>query len=142
MKQPKLLAKRGTTNHDGFTLIEVVIAAVLVGISVAGVWGLISWLMYTTNLSNTRTRATYYAEEKMEEILSQSMSSGSDSTGTFVRTWTITPVDASRTDVEVVISWVDPRQRTNTITMNSALVNAVTSFTGVAFSDLFTGGPG
>lgn len=138
---PDTLLKKAS-RKDGFTLIEIVVAAVLVGISVAGVWGLISWLMYTTNLSNTRTQAMYAAEEKMEEILASNLASGSDSTGIFARAWTVTAVDSYQTDVQVAITWVDPRARTNTVVMHSALVNAVTSFTGVAFSDLFTGGPG
>ena len=134
-------AKRKKRGTSGFTLVEVVVASAIVGISMAGVWGLIAWIMYTTSLTGRQSEALYIAEEKMEEIFATAgTTSGSASSNDFLCIWTITAVDSRQTDVEVAVTWYDPRGRTNRVELNSSLITAVTSFTGVAFGDLFSGG--
>ena len=135
-------AKRKKRGTSGFTLVEVVVASAIVGISMAGVWGLIAWIMYTTSLTGRQSEALYIAEEKMEEIFAAagSSSSGHSTSNDYSCTWTITAIDSRQTDVEVAVTWYDPRGRTNRVELNSSLITAVTSFTGVAFGDLFSGG--
>lgn len=123
----------------GFTLVEVIVASVLVATSLSGVWGLLHWLVYSTYLSGRQISAGYAAGEKMEELLSSPSSSGCDMFDGFTRTWSVTPMPDNQQKISVDVQWVDIRTRSHSIAMQSTAINAVTSYTGVAFSDLFVG---
>ncbi len=131
--------KRAGRQCGGFTLVEVVVASALVGLSLSGVWGLLNWLMYSTHLSGKQVGAGYLAETKMEQLLSTTPIGGTDSQDGFTRTWSVSWLPNNQRRISVVVQWTDPRNRTHAVDMQSSVINAVTSFHNVAFSDLFVG---
>ena len=54
---------------DGFTLIETLVAMMLLAISLTMILQLFSGGLKSVQLSNHYTRAIFYAQEKMDEIL-------------------------------------------------------------------------
>ena len=109
--------------QQGFTLIEVMIALLLLLIGVAGVLSLQMVSVRATSFSRHATEATIVADQKMDELMTvittnttffvsgtdnvdeMSRTDGSD---IFTRTWTLTP-DATPgvTHVRVVITWLE-----------------------------------
>ena len=92
---------RGKVDNGGFTLIEVMIALLLLLIGVAGVLSLQMVSVKATGFSRHATEATILAEDKMEELMTISPallvngtdivdSDGVDSATCFyVRAWTV-----------------------------------------------------
>jgi type IV pilus assembly protein PilV len=55
-------------NNKGFTLIEVLVAMVILSIGLLGTAALITGIINSNKLSNRITTATVLAQDKMEEI--------------------------------------------------------------------------
>lgn len=101
---------------DGFTLIEVMIALLLLLIGVAGVLTMQMVSVSATGYSRHATEATILAEDKMEELMTMApaiLADGTDTVdskgvddvnGFYDRTWTVQPVGAVNT-VTIVVSW-------------------------------------
>ncbi|MFH0925501.1 MAG: prepilin-type N-terminal cleavage/methylation domain-containing protein [bacterium] len=58
-------------NTSGFTLLEVMVSMVIIGMGLVAVIGLFSSGLKSASLSQAYTQATILARHKMEEILSQ-----------------------------------------------------------------------
>jgi Tfp pilus assembly protein PilV len=70
--------------EQGFTLLEVLIAALILFIVSAGVLGLLSFAMLQNNTGGEQgTRATEYAQDKMEQLMAMSFSDTASDTTTY-----------------------------------------------------------
>lgn len=109
-------------NRKGFTLVEVVIACSIFAIGLAGVYGLMAWLVRANSFSNRMTEATALAQDKMESLTGgqwTALVSGSDTVGKFTRTWTVSAMGADLKTVDLVVSWADINGRTHRISFKS-----------------------
>ena len=57
-----------TSNNNGFTLIEVLVAMVILSVGLLGTAALITGIINGNKVSNRITTATVLAQDKMEEI--------------------------------------------------------------------------
>jgi type IV pilus assembly protein PilV len=101
----------------GFTVVEVLIALLVLLLGLAGILSLQLTSVEATAFSRHATEAAMLGEDKMEELRTVSLGSlatGADQVdalgqpdlaGLFNRTWTITP--GSPTRVEVIVSWTE-----------------------------------
>jgi len=101
----------------GFTLIEVMIAIILTAIGAAGMVGLYRVETRSSGYSRHTTEAAVLAEDKMEQIRTQTTpSSGTDvsldepggapGNGFFSRKWSVTPAGAW-IDYNVTVQWTE-----------------------------------
>ncbi len=117
---------RQTQNESGFTLIEVLIAAILLAYGLIA-YGSFSGGMVTQNANQDRkTLATELAREKLEDIRNQALQNtltaansntagegvdrqgnitGAAGTGVFTRTWTIDDTNTPLLVVTVTLTW-------------------------------------
>ena len=96
-------------NSEGFTLVEVLVATVILTIMIGAALGLTTWVLRANAYSNKLTDATTMAQGKMDEILDgrfSSMASGNDTVDRFRRNWTVTPASYGN-DVVVEVAWTD-----------------------------------
>lgn len=85
-------------NNSGFTLVEVLVAAVLIVIGLVGMAVLSGKVVQRDSLSEKSSIATTLAQEKVEDLKNQALNaalentdSGNDTINTiYTRTWTIT----------------------------------------------------
>ena len=106
----------------GFTLVEVVVACSIFAIGLAGVYGLMAWLMRANAYSNRMTEATAVAQAKIEELAGgqwTALVSGSDTAGPFTRTWTVTAHSSDLKAVDMVVSWSDSDGNNRQITLKT-----------------------
>ncbi|RKT47242.1 type IV pilus modification PilV family protein [Thiocapsa rosea] len=103
----------------GFTLIESLIALVVLSLGLFGLMQMQTRVMAETADSKTRTAAVNIAQEKIEELRSESYAavvSGKDTvqaesggTAGFTRTWTVKPkIDPPYREVSVTTRWTRP----------------------------------
>ncbi len=100
-------------NEKGFSLMEVMIALLILAVGLLGVAGLMTMTIKTNAYGNHLTEASTFAQAKMEEFRSTHPAAGSGSdtvdsvTGVrFTRRWSITP-DAEMKIINVTIEWTD-----------------------------------
>ena len=105
--------KQTINNSSGFTLIEVLVASVIL---VFGLLAMASFLgnMVSKNAANERkTTATVLAEEKIEDLRNDALQidltaadNSTDTIGLYTRTWTIVEDFASLSDqITVLVDW-------------------------------------
>jgi len=116
--------------QGGFTVVEVLIALLVLLIGMAGMLSLQLTAMKATGFSRHATEATVLVEDRLESLRTAPVSSltdGSDqvnaggdvdATGLFARTWTITP-GADTTTVTVSVTWQEQGADDYTITMST-----------------------
>ncbi len=112
----------------GFTLIEVLIALVILSIAFLGLAGLMVQTTKNTSFGGLMTEAATHAQDKLEELRAtqwNNLAPGADSPQgsnkiTYNRSWTIqpNPGDTART-ISVTVTWNDRTRRT--ITLRSVL---------------------
>jgi type IV pilus assembly protein PilV len=100
-------------NNKGFTLIEVLVAMVILSIGLLGTAALITGIINSNKLSNRITTATVLAQDKMEEI----KGAGYAGAVTETRTFLPSPDDNYEREVTVVDGSPDANMRTVTITV-------------------------
>ncbi len=117
--------------EEGFTLIEVLIALLVLMVGMAGILSLQLTSMKATGFSRHATEASSLAEDKVEELRtvplnSARFASGSDqvdargvadAAGLYIRTWTITP-QTDTTIVTVSVAWNERGGEPYTISMS------------------------
>lgn len=107
--------------QSGFTLIEALIALVVLSLGLFGLMQIQTRVMTETGDSKTRTAAVNIAQEKLEELRNgsyDSVVSGGDTvqaaaggTWTFTRSWTVTSkTNPNYKEVSIIASWTSPRQ--------------------------------
>lgn len=121
---------RITSDADGFTIVEFVVALVILLIGILGVSGMLITVMQANRGASNRTRADQLLSEKVEEFHSvafSSIESGSDQKVVgdvvFDRSWTVTqdaPIEDVAT-IEIVAEWSerDQTMSVETATMKS-----------------------
>ena len=120
-------ARRG---ERGFTVVEVLIAMLVLVIGFAGILSLQLTAMRATSFSRHATEASVLAEDKMEELRTipvATLANGNDTVdargvpdalGLFTRAWTITTGGAT-TAVTVAVSWDEQGSEPYTISMST-----------------------
>jgi type IV pilus assembly protein PilV len=116
--------------EGGFTLIEVLIALLVLMVGMAGILSLQLTSMKATAFSRHATEASSLAEDKVEDLRTVPLDSarfvnGTDQVdargvaaedGPYTRTWTISP-GADTTIVNVSVSWTERGDEPYTISM-------------------------
>jgi len=111
-------------DSSGFTLIEVMIAILVIVVGLLGVAGVATTVINGNTLAKEMTTATTLAQDKIEDLKSTaygSISSGSDTQQSiYTRTWTVTsdsPVAGMKTiAVSVAFPW---KGATRTVTLKT-----------------------
>jgi len=141
------LTKKGrlTTNQDGFSLIEVILASAVFVLLVTAFTGAYLYGEESTALSGNRMRANLIAEEGLEAVRNirdagfgnlsdgthglavsgnQWAFSGSrDTVDIFTRQITVSSVDAKRKKVTSEVSWQQNAQRTGIVSLTTRFTN-------------------
>lgn len=126
------------STRSGFTLIEVVIAALMMTILVTGTMGLHLWVMQATAYSQRYSTAAALAQAQMEQLIEdgfENATSGSDVQGLYQRVWQVSdltlPGAGTSTEriLAVTVIWPDTRGRTRRMRLQS-LVSADTMKAG------------
>lgn len=100
----------------GFTLVEALVAIVMLVVGVLGAASLTAALMQSNRDATDRTRALELVRHKVEQIQSQGyyeVVTGSDTRSvggmTFTRSWTVRPDNpiAGLRNVQVDVTWTD-----------------------------------
>ena len=98
MKSMNFMNMFNTRNNSGFTLIEVLVAMVILSVGLLGTAALITGIINSNKLSNRISTATVLAQDKMEEIKSVSYSNAVSETRAFMSS----PYDKYEREVTVV----------------------------------------
>lgn len=114
----------------GFTLIEVLIALLVLMVGMAGILSLQLTSMKATSFSRHATEASSLAEDKVEDLRTVPLTSPrfadgtdrvdsrgvADAEGLYTRTWYVTP-GADTTIINVSVAWTERGNEPYTITM-------------------------
>jgi len=82
MKSMNFMNMFNTRNNTGFTLIEVLVAMVILSVGLLGTAALITGIISSNKLSNRISTATVLAQDKMEEIKGAGYAGADDEAGT------------------------------------------------------------
>jgi prepilin-type N-terminal cleavage/methylation domain-containing protein len=115
-------------NTRGFSLIEVLIAAAILGVVLLAIAGLFSTGYSNVGSGGRRTKAVAMAKQKIEELrdgVFPPSTTGSPETleGIYSRSWTVTVTGASSqvATVTIAVSWPDANQGTRQVTLTSMM---------------------
>ncbi|CRI67747.1 hypothetical protein THIOKS180010 [Thiocapsa sp. KS1] len=122
MRQP-VPAQRRRPPQRGFTLIEALIALVILSFGLFGLMQIQTRVMLKTGDSKAQTAAVNLAQEKLEELRARDyadidsdedlIEAAAGDTTDFTRTWTVTErTDPPYKEVSVTIDWTRPGQDT------------------------------
>jgi len=140
---------RTKARQRGFTLIEALVALLIMAFSMLGLAGMQMAMSRNADLARQRSEATRLAQEKIEELRAfNSIETGADkvawdslasapdeiATGsnvTFTRQVTMggSSADAQRT-IQVAVSWVDRAGETKNVTLNSYIAKTDPALSG------------
>lgn len=121
------ITRRG---QQGFTLVEILIALLILLVGIAGILTLQMVSVRATNVSRHATEAAVVGENLLEEfrvVPMESIASGSDrvddegqvaADGAYTRTWTIAD-NGDSIDIVVEVSWLERGSEPYSITLIS-----------------------
>jgi len=128
-------AKRRSNLNKGFSLLELMVAVVILAMAIFGIFHAYSVGFMGMADARDRTVATNYAREKMEEIKNKSFEDIGDESGygyilipeqtKFERKLTVT-VDDSIDDLKkatTVVRWIDRNEQTKTVMLETLIYN-------------------
>jgi len=134
-------------SQRGFSLLEALIAALVVALAMLGLARLQGVTLINSGDSRMKTRALNLAQDKIEELRSfankdtyTGMASGNDTpasysgdNSSFARTWTISncPNSVDCKQVGVSVNWTDPKGETQTVALTSYIASGDTVNSGV-----------
>ncbi len=129
----------------GFTLVEAVIAALVVSVAMLGVAKLQGVTLFNSGDTRMKTHALNLAQEKIEQLrtfanedtytgMGGSTDSQNGENGTFTRTWTISPCPNSVgcKQANVTVNWTDPRGAVQNVALTSFIAGADPVKSGLA----------
>jgi prepilin-type N-terminal cleavage/methylation domain-containing protein len=104
----------------GFSLVELLVSMTLFAIATLGLSAGVAMVSRTGVLSDTFTRATILAQEKLEELAAQEdpLADGADTPHPgFTREWTVSPDDPATgvSRVDVTVTWEGNESRSVTL---------------------------
>jgi len=105
----------------GFSLVEVMVALAILSISLAGLFGVSSWIAEASRHNTQHTEALNAASGRLEELRLlpyADLVSGQDMQSPYRRTWTVD----NRGDAKVVtvtVTWSGPRQQARDIQLQT-----------------------
>ncbi len=99
---------------DGFTILEVLVAMVILGMSLLMLLNMAMVALDGNDWSNNTTVATQLLQEKLEQLRSNTvkLESGYDYPDSLQRVWTVTDMGNRLKKVEVMVVWTDIRKNT------------------------------
>jgi type IV pilus modification protein PilV len=106
----------------GFSLVEVLIALLILAISLLALAGLMMTTTRNSSFGGHMTEASTFAQDKLEQLRVSpwaGVATGNDtiqsSTGiTYTRNWTVTPNgDGNQRWVSITLNWTDPTKNSN-----------------------------
>lgn len=124
------VSRAGRRGEEGFTVVEVMIAMLVLVIGLAGILSLQLTAIRATSFSRHATEASLLAEDKMEALRTvpaatlvagtDTVNAGGmvDAEGLYTREWTITAGGAT-TAVTVAVTWSEQGSEPYTITMST-----------------------
>ena len=117
MKKPLVF---GSANQRGITLLEVMVAVVILSVSLLLLLNMAMVALRGNDWSNKTTQATQLLQDKLEELRGTGvLTAGSDVVSGISRSWTITNAGSHLRRVDVQVTWQDVRSRTQTNTMTA-----------------------
>lgn len=134
MKQPPKLK-----GNNGFTLLEVIVTFLIMGIMTAGVLGGLSMVMDMAKKSSDWTAATEAAQSKMEELLNtpwNNLQDGHDVVAPYARFWTVDELSGGCRLLTVNVDWTDYRGRDYELSLKSTAANQSPSSVGLDLGNL------
>ncbi len=117
--------RKQTMNKNGFTLIEVMIAILILAVGMMAMALLQVTAIRGGSFANQMTQASVYGQDKIEELKNTdytSVNSGSDTITsgngiTYNRTWTVatdSPYSGSKT-ITLTVSWTGPQGNNHSV---------------------------
>ncbi len=129
--EPRGLVMKSSMRSRGFSLIEVVIALLILAISLLALAGLMVTTTRNSSFGGHMTEAATFAQDKLEQLTAApwaSIVAGSDTavgaTGiSYARSWTVTlNPTGDQAWITVTMNWTDPTANsTHTITVRSVV---------------------
>ena len=109
------------TGQDGFTILEVMVAMVIIGVSLLLLLNMGMVALDGNDWANQTTRATQLMQEKLESLRSSGdqMESGRDTVAGITRNWTVSNVGDFLKRVDVTVEWEDIRSSIHADTMTA-----------------------
>ena len=98
------------TNRRGITLLEVLVAMLLISLSLLMLLNMGMIALDGNDWSNKTTIATQLLQEKLEQLRAggyAALQSGCDTAGGLTRTWTVTSAGSHLRQVQVEVVWSD-----------------------------------
>ena len=100
-------------NQRGITLLEVLVAMIILGFSLLLLLNMAMVALDGNNWSNNTTITTQLLQEKLEQLRTlrnTGLVSGHDTAQGFTRSWTVTNIGSHLRQVDVQINWEDFRE--------------------------------
>jgi type IV pilus modification protein PilV len=148
---------RNTKRQQGFTLIEAMVALLVVSLGMLGIVGFQLALSLNSDVAKQRTEATRLAQEKVEQLrtfdsltsYASNLVSGSEtitataagSNTSFTRTWSVSTISGASTpetgrNILVTVEWTDRANSTQRVQLLSAISATDPSMNGSLFFPL------
>ncbi len=105
--------------QDGFTLIEVMAGMIILALGLLLLLPMMVTSMQANDFARGVTEASMLIKDKMEELKNMDPpTSGSDTTSTVQRNWTVSNAGSNLWRLDVTISWTDRHDlgHSNTVT--------------------------
>jgi len=115
----KILKIRTRSNKSGFTILEVVIAMLILSMSLLLLLNMAMVALDGNDWSNKTTNATQLIQEKLEQLRSTTNpAGGNDVVNGVARTWVVSNAGNHLRRIDITVQWDDVKSKphTNSIT--------------------------
>ena len=122
IKEIRGVAMNLPIRSKGFSLVEVMIALLILAIALLALAGLMVTTTRNSSFGGHMTEASTFAQDKLEQLRVSpwaGVATGNDttlgSTGiTYTRNWTVTPnADGNQRWISITLNWTDPTKNSN-----------------------------